>query len=240
MKIKGRIVEWKNNKILVVTWINIIDFVAVLILYTVFGFWITVNFGVNTDGGVNIKLPIKNEAEFQQYVDLARYSHYYRLIYCVLLVFLTCRWIKIITDKFPAFGALFQTIGIASKDLINILISIFVLMFGFLVLCSLLMGDEIGYFKTAVDSFLLLIYITAGQNDRMIEVDKRGSIHKFIQAFFIIFLIIFYVTLQRLLISIVIVRYKYLRSVVQLNNEVHNKVSREKAMEKRILLLNLV
>lgn len=124
--------EWKNNKILRVTWINVIDLVIVLLFYSVAALWITVNFGLGSTNGTKIDFPINNEADFQKYVNLARYTHYYKLMYCLLLVFLVFRWIKILTDKFPSFGALFQTISVAAKDLINIIISIFILLFGFL------------------------------------------------------------------------------------------------------------
>lgn len=139
--------------------------------------------------------------------------------------------------QFPAFGALFDTTSIAMKDLVNFSVGIFVIQLGFAIMASIMFGPEVTNFKTFLRTVEKLFYYTNGSGS-IKEVDIKNQI--LFNCFYIIYSLIFYFILMKTLISIVSVRYRYLRSLKQLNNEANARIIKHKVQRTKDIVINLI
>lgn len=144
------------------------------------------------------------------------------------------------TDKFPTFGILFQTTQIAAKDLGISLFSMLVIGFGFIYSTTIIFGDDNDYFRTAFKSFLILFYMMAGQNNEIGVINKTHKLYVVSRILYLVFLLLFYFGLLKTLKSIIITRYKYLRSMVELENEANSRIEKLKTQERNQAFLNLI
>lgn len=73
-------------------------------------------------------------------------------ISAVQIMLLSLRCLRLLTTQFPSFGALFDTIKIAQKDLFNIFVAITIIMIGFTFATMFILGSYIeatkSFFKT--------------------------------------------------------------------------------------------
>lgn len=146
---------------------------------------------------------------------------------------------RLIIEKFPAFGALFQTLKVAAIDLLKFFCSIIVLMLGFTFTLCLILGP---YDALFVDVWLVLselIFSMLGES-KNIKHDNLGWVATFTRMFYIIFLLIFYFILAKMLISMVIIRYLYLRTLVQLDNNARARILQKQAEAEKNKWINLV
>ena len=86
--------------------------------------------GVNTDKGKDIKLPIK-QSQFQEYVDLGYLTTNFKILVSFEIFLFILRFLRIMADKFPAFGALFAVIKVAAVDLMMFGLVMLILAFGY-------------------------------------------------------------------------------------------------------------
>ena len=148
-------------------------------------------------------------------------------ISAVQIMLLSLRNLRLLTTQFPSFGALFDTIKIAQKDLLNILIAIIIIIVGFIFATMFILGSYKKSNRTFFKSFNMLF-------DEMIGVGQRSDfMSNFVPSYlsrflFIIVMMLFNFIILKLTISIVIVRYKYLRERVQLDNMARSRIVKSK------------
>jgi hypothetical protein len=147
------------------------------------------------------------------------------------------RSLRILTTQFPAFGALFDTLAIAKNDLINFSVSMFLLALGFAFACCLLFGTEEIQMNNFFKTYERLFYFAFGDGDANIV---KGPNAEYFTIFYITYSIIFLFILTKTLVSIVTVRYRYLRSLKQLNNEANARIVGKKYARTKKIITNLI
>lgn len=143
------------------------------------------------------------------------------------------------TEKFPSFGALFDTITFAIKDLASFGIAIFVMFLGFVYTAFLFYGTNDKDLASFGLTLLRLFYLQMGESDAF-DLRKKSDYGYFNVLFFVLFMLIFSFLLLKMLVTIVIIRYKYLRSIVQLDNEANARIVKKKSEEANRKLLNFL
>lgn len=86
---------------------------------------------------------------------------------------------------------------------------------------------------------LRLFYLVFGRGTRISDSDSI-IVNVVTKIFFVMFFLIFSFVLFRVLITIVIVRYKYLRSKVQLDNEANARIMQEKSKKINAKIIDLL
>ena len=223
--IKSRVMDFINYKSLSIMWYDILD-ILIFILSTInLGFWISINWAYDI-----LVISFTSESNFDHYVKLSENTKDFWIISSILFFLISIRLFRIITEMFPSYGALFETIKIALKDLLTFFIAIIVMSIGFIYTTWFLFGS---YIKTSYNFwtvFLKIMFLILGDNS--IFEDYSSLINKFIyNLYYILFAFIFAIILMQMFISIVIIRYKYLRSIVQLDNEANARIITKKEKE---------
>ena len=223
--IKYRIRIAISYKVFTFPWYQFVDLLILSFTYLCLVYWIIV-FMVHG----SVEVPFSTEDEFDRYIAVSYYTTWFKIFSAFLTIFLGLRVLRLMTEQFPSFGALFDTIAYSIKDLVIFFLAILIIFTGFAYAGYMLFGPYSSEFKTFFLSTLRLFYLMLGQGKALETI--TGTKMKFlISVFFMIFLLSFSFILLKVLITIVIVRYKYLRSVVQLDNEAHSRIMKKKSEE---------
>ena len=175
------------------------------------------------------KISLKSErislSSLSDYINYAETTETFVLISSITTIFISICFLRILMMQFPSLGALFETIAISFKDFIKLLISLLILMTGFVISASILFGESIYEMRNVQNTFNRLFYYLFGIG----SINEYSTNYKILfELFYISFCLIFYFIMIKMLISIVIVRYRYLRSLKQLRNEaMARKVARQ-------------
>lgn len=86
LKVKSFFIEIYRNKVFKMGWVNFNDLILVIISYVLFGIWIKINFGIGFEKGLEIKMPVEEISQFQEYVDLAFYTKFYNITMSTMLI----------------------------------------------------------------------------------------------------------------------------------------------------------
>ena len=129
---------------------------------------------------------------------------------------------------------------VAAKDLIIFGFAIFVIAYGYAYFICLIFGSDSIQLRTLGDIMLSMFYLnfTKGGNYELPSSLRHNEVLS--RASLIIFLFLFTFIMSNVLVSIIIIRYKYLRSAVQLDNEANGRIFREVGREYNRKLLNLL
>ena len=231
--IKSRIMDIFNYKAFTFRWFDILDITILSLIYTNLVFWILI-FWVFEE----VTVPFTSESKFQDYVDHSDNTSTFRIISSVLFLKLSLRLFRIITERFPSFGALFETVKVALKDLASFFVAMIIMAVGFSISTCLLFGDSISDLKTVWSTLVRLLFILFG--DEGSALNSSSSVFTFAVKFYVlIFIFTFSIILMKMFITIVIIRYKYLRSIIQIDNEAHARILAEKGEELKKRLWNL-
>ena len=139
--------------------------------------------------------------------------------------------------QFPVLGALTDTIRVASVDLINVGLSILILVLGFAFTGSLLFGVEVSDTNNFWKTYERLLYYALGDGD-IDDILIRNQ--TYFHIYYVFFCFIFYFLLIKILISVVSVQYRRLRTKKQLYNEANAQVIHDQVKEFRRILINLI
>jgi hypothetical protein len=175
--------------------------------FTTLAFW-----GLTVINPPALKLPIDTEEDFQKFVELANLTFIFSFIIAINTIFICLRALKVMTLKFPASSALFDTIKFGILDFTKLLLALFVSSLGFIYCMMLIAGpyneERVSFFECIVDA----AYLAFG----MSEISDKSTLPENFTRIFnmaeIIYSVVFYFILAKLTASIVIVRYIYLRS----------------------------
>jgi hypothetical protein len=190
-----------------VEWYEIVDGLMIVTGFTTLVFW-----GLTVINPPVVKLPIDTEEDFQKYIELASHTFIFSFIIAINTIFICLRALKVMTLKFPASSALFDTIKFGILDYSNLMMSLFVSSLGFIFFTNLIIGpyrdDKGSFFEGFVDA----VYLTFGMSTISHESSIPDHYILLINAVEIIHLLFFYLILATQTSCIVIVRYIYLRS----------------------------
>ena len=182
---------------------------------------------------------IKLKAERISLEDLAKYINYsdvtkqYSIVASLATIWISISFLHILMMQFPSFGTLFEILAVSIKDILDILATLTIILIGFVISVSILFGDKIYDMSNFENSLNRLFYYVFGIGSiNQYAVDNEA----FFNFFYIVFSIIFYFVMIKMLVSIVIIRYRYLRSLKQLRNEAMARVvaKRSKILKERI------
>ena len=232
--IKRRFMDIFDYKAFTFKWYEILDVIILALSYSNFVLWI-ITFLVFE----SIAAPIEDINIFQEYVDIWNNTKAFWIVSSFLFFLLSIRLFRIITERFHAFGALFETIKVALKDLFNYFIAILILVVGFSIATWIIFGPNLSEFENIWISIVRLFFLQFGDTKTVLTIPSVNQ--KFLQKlYFIIFVFLFSVVLMKMFITIVIVRYKYLRSITQLDNEANARIFAKKGNAFRKKLINLL
>ena len=175
--------------------------------------------------------------ELEGYIQISTTTREFTIFASITTILISIRCLRILMTQLPSFGALFDTISIANKDILNFCSSMAVIAVGFAFAASLLFGQEISDFDDFSKAFLKMFYYNFSDG----RVDEyKTTDHYLFAVFYIIFLMIFFFILNKTFISIVIIRYRYLRSIKQLDNEAKAKVVSKKFQRIKNILIDSI
>ena len=164
-------------------------------------------------------------------------------IFCVVSSFLffllSLRLFRIMTERFSSFGALFETIKVALKDFINFSIAVTILVVGFAIASSIIFGPNLTEFGDVWSSMVTLLFFLFEDSYSVLH-SSTITTKIFYRLYFMVFISIFTVFWMKMFIIIVIIRYKYLRSITQLDNEANARIVAKKGYELRRKFINLL
>jgi hypothetical protein len=190
-----------------VEWYEIVDGLMIVSGFITLVFW-----GLTVINPPAVKLPIDKEEDFEKYIKLANHTFILSFIIAINTIFICLRALKVMTLKFPASSALFDTIKFGILDFTKLLVSLFISSFGFIYFTSLIIGpyneDKVSFFECMVDA----IYLTFGMRTIADESTIPDHYVRLFNIIEILYLLFFYLILSTYTASIVIVRYIYLRS----------------------------
>ena len=232
--IKRRFMDIFDYKAFTFKWYEILDVIILALSYSNFVLWIIICLAFE-----NVTVPLKGEDKFQEYVDHWNHTKAFWIVSSFLFFLLSIRLLRIITERFPAFGALFETIKVALKDLFNLFIAIFILILGFSITTWIILGPNVSEFESIWISMVRLFFLLFGDTSTILNIPSvtQNLLYK---LYFVMFIFIFYVVLMKMFVTIVIVRYKYLRSIIQLDNEANARIFAKKGNEFRKKFVNLL
>jgi hypothetical protein len=217
-----------------IPWYDVLDILILCFSYVCLGYWIWI-FLVNH----TVDLRSTKQSNFDKYSKLSVDMINYKLFVSITTILICLRLFRIFTEKLPSFGALFDTIQVALKDLLKIGMSLLIIFIGFVYAAHFILGTNNSDFATFFNTFLQLFYLIFGDGNKITSEGYQGM-KVAADIFFIIFVICFVSMFLKILMAIVIVRYKYLRSKVQLDNETSARIIQAKSKEFNQKLLNLL
>ena len=165
--------DFINYKSLSIMWYDILD-ILIFILSTInLGFWISINWAYDI-----LVISFTSESNFDHYVKLSENTKDFWIISSILFFLISIRLFRIITEMFPSYGALFETIKIALKDLLTFFIAIIVMSIGFIYTTWFLFGSYIKTSNNFWTVFLKIMFLILGDNS--IFEDYSSLINKYI------------------------------------------------------------
>lgn len=181
-----------------------------------------------------IVTPVQTEKEFQSWIDTASMISSVKLFCGFVVIIMSIRSVFIIATQFPIFASLFFTLSNALKDLLNIFVTMAILLVGYSFFLCLMYGSKYNKLSGFWSVYLSIFYIIVNPIDfSAIEEElydpSIGSV--FLQILAAIYIILIVLTLMKMLVSIIIIRYRYLRSTMQETSEAMALVLKEQSRE---------
>ena len=173
-------------------------------------------------------------SEFINYSDT---TNQFSIVASIATILISIRFLHILMMQFPSFGTLFEILTVSIKDILFVFTTLSIILIGFVISASLLFGDTIYDMRDFASTLNRLFYYVFGTG----SIDQYTiNNKKFLELFYIVFSIIFYFVMIKMLISIVIIRYRYLRSLKQLRNEAMARVVAKRSKIFKEHILNLI
>ena len=175
--------------------------------------------------------------DLNKYISYSDITNQYSIVTSIATIWIAICFLHILMMQFPSFGTLFEILEVSIKDILDILTTLTIVLIGFVVSASLLFGDSIydmRNFESSLNRFFYYVFGTGNINQYTV------SNQKFLEFFYIIFSLVFYFIMIKILISIVIIRYRYLRSLKQLRNEAMARIVANRSKIFKEHLLNLI
>ena len=139
--------------------------------------------------------------------------------------------------QLPAFGALFDTFGIAVYDLMNFGASLLILAVGFAFSGAILFGVEVNQVNNFWKTYERLFYYALGDGDvDAVTVQNQALFN----IYYMVFSLIFFFILLKTLISVVSIRYRHLRALKQEFNEANARILNAQVNETKTIIKNLI
>ena len=204
------------------TFVDCLEFCIICLIFIWLVFWTLVFWFPPT-----IDFPVNDISDFEKYRELADKTTSFSIVSSITTLVILMRWLIYMTECYPAFGALFSTLKVAFKDLATILVTMSIIIMGFFYASYYMFGSQ------QVDNHNILAYaweMILQLKESVSLTDTTGRIDNktLYSIFYIVFLFLFSFIFLKLLISVIIVRYLYLRSSVHFENEVKANVLNEK------------
>ena len=174
-----------------------------------------------------IELPINEISEFEKYRLLADRTTYFSIVSSITTITVLMRCLIYMTECYPAFGALFSTLKVALKDLINIMTIMIITILGFIYASYLWFGSYQENYRNFLAYWWEMI-LQLKESISLVDTTDRINNKILYSVFYIVFLFVFAFIFLKLFISVIIVRYLHLRSSVHFENEVKANVINEK------------
>ena len=222
LTVRSRTADIFHYRAFTFKWFEVLDVFVLGLSYTNLIFWILI-FCVFED----VTVPFTSESKFQDYVSQTDNTKSFCIVSSVLFFLLATRLFRTITERFPSFGALFETVKVAFRDLLYLSIAVFIILIGFSFATCIYFGSTITDFKTIWNTLIKLIFVLFGDTSSIFNSTSIAYSLVF-KLCFLIFIFAFWMILMKMFITIVIVRYKYLRSAVQIDNEAHARILAKK------------
>jgi hypothetical protein len=216
--VKNVIIELYRYRKFSLEWTQIFDILIFALTLTSLSYWIK-NFLIDDV----LKMPPENDKEFQDMVNMANTVTKIRSISAILFILLSFRTLRILTTQFPSFGALFDTINIAKKDLGNIFVILCIISIGFIFISMLLLGPYLTTFRQFSSASYVIFQSLMGEEESSTFESTLLSVI-LSNTLFIVIMVTLNLILLQVTITIVITRYKYLREKVQLENEAYARI----------------
>ncbi|CAI2380259.1 unnamed protein product [Moneuplotes crassus] len=196
-----------------VFWYEVIDLIIILLSHITIVFW-----GLIVINPRDIKLPVDQD-QFQDYAELGGITSIFKYIICINIILICIRSLKLLTVKFPSFSALFDTVRIAFNDFIIWFLVITILLCGFVYMSMFLVGTYDPESDNFLNVYIRMLNLTFGFTSISIEENGDNNLSTLARFMSLVFVIVFILLLSKMLMTIVIIRYIYLRSCTQLYNE---------------------
>ena len=221
-RIKIRLYELCKLRYNSFTFIDCLEFCIICLIFIWLVFW-TLVFWFPPP----IDFPVNDISDFEKYRELADRTTSFSIVSSITTIAILMRWLIYMTEWYPAFGALFSTLKVAFKDLATILVTMLILIIGFIYASYYMFDSEQN------DNHNILVYAWAmilqlKENISIKYSSGRKGNDTLYSILYIAFLLLFSFIFFKLLISVIIVRYLHLRSSVHFENEVKANVLNEK------------
>ena len=217
-KIKERVIDLVVYKVFTLEWFEALDVIILIFSYTNVIFWILI-FIVFED----VTVPFANREKFDMYIAQTSNTNYFWIISSTVFFLLSIRLFRVIAERFLSFGILLETVKIAIKDLLNFFFALLIITMGYSIMTWLIFGDSYKVYNNMIDvlsKLFFMLFTGFISDDQPVNAMKE----LFFRFYFIIFLFIFALFLMKMFISIVIFRYKDLRSIIQLDIEANERI----------------
>ena len=225
LTIKSRFMDIFYYKAYTFKWYEILDVIILSLSYTNFDIWVLI-FLVFED----VAIPFNDEEKFNEYAEHCTLTKVFWIVSSFLFFLLAIRLFRIMTERFSSFGALFETIKVALKDFVNFSIAVIILIVGFAIASSIILGSKVAEFENVWSSMVTLLFFLFEDSFKVLNSSSITT-NIFYRLYFMVFVFIFTVFLMKMFIIILIIRYKYLRSITQLDNEANARLLKKKGDE---------
>ena len=220
--IRSLIIEWKMIRTITIEFGELLNFIVLWLDSVIISYWIKIFIAFEMD-----TFPYIEESKFDNLINTSYDTYILINISSVQIMLLSLRNLRLLTTQFPSFGALFDTIKIAKTDLWNIFLVIIIIMVGFIFATMFLLGPHIDIVRTFPIAFNTILGEMLGVGNR--EDFTSDLVASYISDFlFIAVMVLFNFIMLKLTVSIVIVRYKYLREKIQLDNMAKSRIVKSK------------
>lgn len=182
----------------------------------------------------DLKFPLETEEKFEYWINEIDNINTYLIFGGVLLILLAFRLINILSIKLPIFSSIFFTIRYAMKDLLNVIICIVVILSGFCIGIALMYGTGVDDLNDFGKSFLTFFYICVNPiafRDIEHSFFDDFSVSFFLKVLYVIVIVIIAFTLVNMLVSIIIIKYRFMRSGIQENSEAYARIIAKESKE---------
>ena len=115
----------------------------------------------------------------------------------------------------------------------------FIIMLGFIYTSYLILGPYVKNYKDILIVFSKLFFLMFGDSYKHDLIGGPDLVTSFANTFFIIFMLLFFFVLVKMLVSIVIIRYLYLRSAIHLDNMTRARLLEKENKEWLLKWINL-
>ena len=228
--------DWKSTRTIEIKIFDYIDLITLLMTLTYIVFWFKYHAAQELP-----KFPIENEKSFADFAEMISQDFTIgNTLAAFLLIFYCLGNLRLLTTQFPSFGALFETIKIAKVDLIKIFWCMLVISLGFVITVYVLLGPYLNDSDRFYLSCFKVFRTLFGDERQSDFTDDLFSPYESNFSFvlsisdyiFISLMVIMNFILLKYTVTIVIIRYKYLREKIQLENEVRGKIVQKNARVK--------